>query len=258
MKDTRPGYEGYEAGYEGYEAGYPGLPVIDMKGRLQMQLKDIVNHPAYPFASAVTAIAVGIGIGFLVDRLCSKEKPEEDYGDGYEDLPLPEIPEGVNVVSERKVVEDKLFVKPDISKMKDYTKYYDSAKNYSNAGKAKAEEAQDAPENELEDPRFELIDEQEFVKGIGNEDGYVTASSTYFTQDKVLAGWNEDLLERDIQNTVGWRAIRMFDSNDVKAVYVRNSELKVLYEIVRCDDLMEEVLQENLKIESDRPVEGDD
>jgi hypothetical protein len=193
------------------------------------------------------------------EEACPDDEDWDEEDDGYysydeEDLTSPEIPEGVNVVSDvvDKVVNDKMFVKPDISKMIDYTKYSDAAKRY---GESESEPAkivmpddEDAPEA-YDDDRFELIDEQEFVREVGNLNGFVSATGTYFVQDKVLAGWNEDLREKDISTTVGWRAIRMFDEPDVKAVYVRNNDLKVLYEIVRGEDTMESAIQESLKMD---------
>ena len=183
---------------------------------------------------------------------------EDEDGDGYylydEEDDAPVIPKGVNVVDDvvDKVVNDKMFVKPDISKMIDYTKYSDTAKTYGAKDSEPAHivmpDDEDAPEA-YDDDRFELIDEQEFVKEVGNLNGYVSATGTYFVQDKVLAGWNEDLVEKDISNTVGWRAIAMFDEPDVRAVYVKNHELKVLYEIVRSDDSMESAIEESVKME---------
>lgn len=217
------------------------------------------------------AVASGLVVGTVTELAIAKWKkchdeactddgePDEDWEeDGYYSYDMeassPEIPEGVNMVGDivDKVVNDKMFVKPDISKMIDYTKYSDIARGY---GESESEPAkivmpddEDAPEA-YDDDRFELIDEQEFVREVGNLNGFVSATGTYFVQDKALAGWNEDLKEKDISNTVGWRAIRMFDEPDVKAVYVRNNDLKVLYEIVRGEDTMESAIQESLKMD---------
>lgn len=216
------------------------------------------------------SVAAGVAIGTVTEIALAKWRKlreEACYGEGLDEEmfdsdddegDLPDIPEGVNVVDAvagdlvDKVVNGQMFVKPDISKMVDYTKYSDIAKRYSDdetkAGKIVMPDDEDAPEA-YDDDRFELIDEAEFVKEIGNLDGYVSATGTYFVQDRVLAGWNEDLVEKDISNTVGWRAISMFDSPDVKAVYVRNHELKVLYEIVRCDETMESAIEESIKMD---------
>lgn len=214
------------------------------------------------------SLASGLVIGTVTELVITKwNKRHEEacYGDledddwedddGYysydEEEAFPEVPEGVNEIVD-KVVNDKMFVKPDITKMIDYTKYSDTARKYgaedTNFANVVMPDDEDAPEA-YDDDRFELIDEREFVKEIGNLNGYVSATGTYFVQDKVLAGWNEDLVEKDISNTVGWRAIRMFDEPDVKAVYVKNHDLKVLYEIVRSDDTMASAIEESVKME---------
>lgn len=216
-------------------------------------------------ASLVSGVVIGTVTEIAIAKW-NKRHEEACYGDledewedddgyySYDEEPSPEIPEGVNMVNDvvDKVVNDKMFVKPDISKMIDYTKYSDAARKYGaedvNFANVVMPDDEDAPEA-YDDDRFELIDEQEFVKEVGNLNGYVSATGTYFVQDRVLAGWNEDLVEKDISNTVGWRAVRMFDEPDVKAVYVKNHELKVLYEIVRSDDTMESAIEESMKME---------
>lgn len=222
-------------------------------------------------ASVVSGALIGTATELIVTKWKQRheeacyDETDEDWSDEnggyylYDDEDEDEddslvIPKGVNVVDDvvDKVVNDKMFVKPDISKMIDYTKYSDVAKTYGAKDPEPAHivmpDDEDAPEA-YDDDRFELIDEQEFVKEVGNLNGYVSATGTYFVQDKVLAGWNEDLVEKDISNTVGWRAIAMFDEPDVKAVYVKNHELKVLYEIVRSDDTMESAIEESVKME---------
>lgn len=181
--------------------------------------------------------------------------------DGDEDFSLP-FPEGVNIVESGdpdsqnkvdkvdKIVNDEIFVKPDIAKMRDYTKYANAPGKHAKSldpeeGEEISEDGGEMVVDVLDDDRFEIISEQEFVHEVGNENGYVSATGTYFTQDGILAGWNDDLVEKDILNTVGMKAISAFDQQSTKAVYVRNVQLKVLYEIVRCDDPMEDVLREN-------------
>lgn len=230
------------------------------------KIRQFVNSPAYPVVAAAASIGVGIGVGILADRIfCGKAEAEGELEDGWwedsfgsDDDPVeypepvadfPPIPEGVNEVGDiaDKVVNDELFKKPDISRMVDYTKYSDPGKNLNDVKIEKdrvvVPDDTDSPED-LDDDRFEIIDEKEFVKAVGNGDGWAEATGTYFTQDRILAGWNDDLEEKDVSNTVGWRAIHMFDDQDVKAVYVRNVQLKVLYEIVRSDNPMEQAIQD--------------
>lgn len=220
----------------------------------------------YKAGSVLLAIGAGVAIGFAVDRIfakkdeaCPEELEDGWWEDAFEEDPVLPIPEGVNVIDMvadtaddlvDKVVNDKMFMKPDISKVIDYTKYSDISRTYGNQKEINFDEIvmpsdDDAPDA-FDDDRFEIIDEAEFVKEIGNGSGYVSATGTYFVQDRILAGWNDDLSEKDISNTIGWRAVSMFDSPDVRAVYVRNSQLKVLYEIVRSDDSMESAIHETL------------
>lgn len=210
---------------------------------------EFANSGYYWPTVAVTALGIGVAIGTSVDRICSRNRPAEVDPVEWEDDEgrFPEIPEGVNEIQEDRVIEDRIFAKPDITKLIDYTKYSDKAGIYKGGdedGDVPPKEFPDdseAPEA-LDDPRMEIIDEAEFMKATGNMDGYVSVTCGYFTHDKILAGWDEAMEEKDIGETVGWRAVKMFDSPDVKAVYVRNTHLKVLYEIIRYDDTYEEVL----------------
>lgn len=197
---------------------------------------------AYVPVVAFASTAIGTCVGILTDKfIFSKQEIVEDfYEEEYQNT--LEIPEGVNLVEDlnKKMDEEakKLFVKPDLNQYVDYTRYQDLTKNYNNADIPK-----DVPE-EPDSDVIHIIDESEFVKETGNEDGYVSVTASYFTQEKLLAGWNEDLVEREPSETVGTKAIEMFDDPSVKAVYVRNDILKVLYEIVRCDDPYEQALAE--------------
>ena len=177
---------------------------------------------------ALASAGVGIGIGVLADKFIFSDKDEEDDyekdpnafldyidEDGvrhihydlddedvkdalgmevYEDL---DIPKGVNMIedvaSNLTDKASKLFVKPDLNKYIDYTKYQDMAKNYST----------DVPKEEPVEEFIHVIDEEEFVKETGNEDGYISVTASYFTQEKILAGWNDDLIEREPSETVG-------------------------------------------------------
>lgn len=198
----------------------------------------------------VAGAAVGTGTYFLatfVKNKVDEKRAEEDWTE----IDFPDIPEGVNedeydprkkreAEDTDKIVSSK-YEKPDIV---DYTKY-SKLVNDCIEGLSKRDETEkaDAEESEeLEDnPACSFISETEYLDTVAK---FAKADATYFTQDRVLAGWNEDLLVRDIPTTVGWKAIKMFDDPSVKSVYVRNSDLKVDYEIVRCDDLFDDVVQE--------------
>ncbi len=200
---------------------------------------------AYAPVVALASVGIGTAVGFLSDKfIFSKVEDEEngndidDWDEEPEEYDLPDIPDGVNEVEDLKSKMDnetnKLFVKPDLNNYIDYTKYQDLTKNYST----------DVPKEEPVEEFIHVIDEEEFVKETGNEDGYVSVTASYFTQEKILAGWNDDLIEREPSETVGEKSLELFDDPSVKAVYVRNDSLKVLYEIVRCDDSYESALME--------------
>ena len=197
---------------------------------------------AYVPVVAAASSGFGVLIGCLSDKfIFSKDEDTEDVEDfeeGEEEYNLPDIPEGVNEVEDPDVKMDKeaskLFVKPDLNKYIDYTKYQDLTKNYST----------DVPKEEVVEEFIHVIDEDEFVRETGNEDGYISVTASYFTQEKLLAGWNDELVEREPSETVGEKSLLLFDDPSVKAVYVRNDNLKVLYEIVRCDDSYESALME--------------
>ena len=207
-----------------------------------------------------TAVAIGAAVSAgtyllagLVERKI-REKQEDEETDAYEEheyTTYPDIPEGVNQLEPMEVDDEPEFLgdrtisakyeKPDIV---DYTRYSKLVEEIISKNDEKVEEA--AEEKEEENPACSFITEKEYLDTVG---GFAKADATYFTVDKILAGWNEDLVIRDIPSTVGWKAIHAFDDPSVKSVYVRNSELEVDYEIVRCDDLFDEVVQEAIASE---------
>lgn len=197
--------------------------------------------------TAAISVAVGVASGFVADRIISWRNAEkaweafEEYS-YEEDDEFPDIPEGVNVVDEppTPVGNAAMYEKPDLSQLVDYTKY---SKEDVTEQKAAAEDL----------PGVEIISEEEFVKRTGNLDGYVTATGTWFPQEFILAGWNEDLVEKDPASTVGEKAIEMFEDPTVDAVYVRNDVLKVLFEIVRSDSSFDLAEQEVLTMEAADP-----
>ena len=212
------------------------------------------EKPVVVVVSAVAAIGVGIATYFVSGKV--KEKIDERRG--VETIEWPDIPFGVNedenaldedcgpdddededddddddISSEERVVAEP-FRKPDISTMVDYTKY-------SKVVQEVIEGLSDIPEEQEDDPNFEIIDEKDYLD---TSVGFAKADATYFVKDEILAGWNEDLSPKDIDSTVGKKAVNMFSDPSVKSVYVRNIELKVDYEIVRCDDPFDEVVRE--------------
>ena len=217
----------------------------------------VSSNPVYFGVLGAASIGLGVGAYFLCDFIDRKRNryadeqfamydelhPEEDDG-------LPHIPEGVNEVADEdeKVIAPG-FRKPDISEMVDYTKYakmsreYDTAEpdmaDLRNAETVNAEEGDDSW-------KFREITEIEYLDP---SNGMSKVDATYFTQERMLAGWNDELAERDIESTIGSECLKAFDDPKVRSVYVRNLEMGIDYEIVRCDDAYEEVLRESLSAE---------
>lgn len=197
---------------------------------------------------AAVSTVVGVAAGFIADRVISWKNAEdawkafEDYRIDDED-DFPDIPEGVNLVPSEAVPTNNMYNKPDLSQLVDYTKYSNDD--------ADGNHVPVSDTNEL--PGVEIISEEEFVKRTGNLDGYVTATGTWFSQEGILAGWNEDLVEKDPASTVGEKVVEMFEDPTVDAVYVRNDVLKVLFEIVRSDSSFYLAEQELLAMEADDP-----
>ena len=129
------------------------------------------------------------------------------------------------------MVVSPIFAKPDLSEMVDYTKFHSK--------KDVVEEKTETVEDGV--PQIVIIDEETYLESARD---YVKADATYFTKDDVLAGWNNDLVAREIETTVGREAVEKFADPSVGSVYVRNESLKVDYEIVRCDDPFEDVQHE--------------
>lgn len=210
----------------------------------------MANKAVQKGVALFAGIATSAGTYFLVDLAARKiaEKREASMYEEYEDLAddyttYPDIPEGVNQdpsYSDR-VVNEK-YDKPNLVDYTRYSKIVDDLVEKASK-KKETETEEDSAEIEEDNPACSFITEKEYLDAVGN---YAKADATYFTTDKLLAGWNEDLVIRDIPSTVGWKAIRAFDDPSVKSVYVRNSDLEVDYEIVRCDDLFDEVVQETI------------
>lgn len=227
----------------------------------------LARSKAYP----IVCIGVGVGIGALVGagvELVSRRLKERKYEEAMDEYyPMPDIPEGVNVVEDIddyddsrediwgvdsdgdvKTVSNGIFSKPlpddflnrkrDVEKMVDYTKY-SSDKNQNDA-KVPKEEEEPAPGKDA----FEMIDSDEFVKAMGNQDGYACCTGTYFADDRILAGWNEKLEEKDASKTIGEDAVKALQEG-MTSVYVRNTLLKVLFEVIRSDSSFAEAVEDS-------------
>ena len=203
--------------------------------------------------AAVAGAAVGVGTYFLANFVEKKVEEHRTCGNDWTDIEFPDIPEGVNEEEDDleadeeplmyvdRIVSEK-YEKPDIV---DYTKY---SKVVASVLEGMAETADGDGDRPIEgNPACSIITEKEYLDTANQ---FAKADATYFTKDQILAGWNEDLISRDISSTVGQEAIKTFDDPSVMSVYVRNTDLKVDYEIVRCDDLFDNVVQETIVTEN--------
>ena len=190
---------------------------------------NIAARPGYFAAVGVASIGIGVGIYFLSGKIAElvKEKSAgQDDGAEYAEADIQDGAQGEKpheVVYEKTISEE--FVKPPII---DYTSF-----------SRKGDEAAEEPA--ANGPEIEIITVNEYMDASGE---YGKADGTYFTSDKVLAGWNERLDKKVVEDTVGTEAVEAFDDPDVKAVYVRNKTIMVDFEIVRSDVPYEEALQE--------------
>lgn len=193
------------------------------------------SEPVKYWVGAVSAAVVtGTAIGVLVELVDAKVRKirEERIFEEYEELSetyVQQEDEAVDFGEYEDVVVSPAFNKPDISQLTDYTKFHRN-------GPTPPEGTDKEGPEETESSVFEIISEKDFVRMTGNLDGYASVTGTWFPQDEVLAGWDNDLEPKDPAATIGEEAVRIFDDPEVKAVYVRNTADKVLFEIVRCDD----------------------
>lgn len=185
-----------------------------------------------------------------VDKLVGLHKQLcEDEHVGYEDAPNKHEKHLREIASEYDTLKNNIgktvglgFSKPDISELIDYTKFsHKDEEVVSENGKAVTDED---PQEVNAPTVFEIISVDEFLKGTGNGDGYTSVVGTWFPQDGVLAGWNEQMEEKDPRSTIGEEAIAMFDDPEVDLVYVRNTHLKVLFEIMKSNYSFDEVVDE--------------
>lgn len=203
--------------------------------------------------AAVAGAAVGVGTYFLASFVEKKIEERKEGEIEWTDLEFPDIPEGVNEEDDSdevpfdyvdRIVSEK-YEKPDIV---DYTKYSKVVASVLDGMTETADGDGDHLIEKTEDnPACSIITENEYLDTANK---FAKADATYFTKDQILAGWNEDLISRDISSTVGQEAIKAFDDPSVMSVYVRNTDLKVDYEIVRCDDLFDNVVQETIVTEN--------
>ena len=212
---------------------------------------ELTNEVKMMLTAGAVGITSGIVVGVIVDKITSKDERHSD------ELPMHEDPDFDGgrvdqriIVSTNGYVDDgeqvpvvtQAFEKPDISQMVDYTKF--SKKTVYGVVEKPEEKGEPVVEQEGKPSYIEIISKEEFLHATGNEDGYISVVGTWFPEDRVLAGWNEELQLKSVDDTVGWDVISAFDDEETGAVYVRNTKLKVLYEIVRGSGTYEDAAAE--------------
>lgn len=193
------------------------------------KLTAFARSESYKPVALAAACLSGIAVGLVVDRIFDgKGEPAALEEEEPPSRTSAETGEGAE-----RIEIGETFEKPDISELVDYTKFYrKSAKPEEDAGTEKEETVSPSV--------FELITEDEFIALTGNPDGYVTAVGTFYPEERILAGWNDSTEPKDVATTIGNDAAIQFEDESVKAVYVRNTALKVLYEVVRGYGLYED------------------
>lgn len=207
-------------------------------------VENIAAKPGYFAALGVVSIGLGVGAYFLAGKIhdvvrakATEEAGMDEYyemADIYNGEETQPDPDG-QVVYEKTVMSEN-FVKPPIV---DYTAYSKRDIPQENAEEKPTEEAGKSL-------NVSLITMDEYLDASGK---YGKADGTYFVNDGILAGWNLNLDVKDVDSTVGRTAIARFDDPDVKAVYVRNEDIMVDFEIIRSDDPYEEALAETGMLE---------
>ena len=220
---------------------------------LVAKLAETARNPWYP----VACVGLGVVVGVVADRVYfavkgqikspSKEavkigademnRLESDiFGDRTQDSTDADAAEDD---SEKPQVSEN-FEKPSMNEIIDYTKY--AKKNYKEILKEDDGEAMKS----LEVPPMSMIDvisEEDFVKARGNNDGFVTVVGTWFPEERILAGWNDDLMEKPAAENIGDEAVRLLDDG-APAVYVRNRLNSVLYEIISSQSSWEDAMED--------------
>lgn len=193
--------------------------------------------------TTATCVAVGVAAGFAaegVKKLLEKRNvpdKKDELLERMEDKIRSHEEHLTELSSEYKNLKDDIkvvgtdFYKPDISEIVDYTKFSHKGETVvaENGEPVDSEKQPDVNAPSV----FEIISEEEFLRGTGNNDGYTSVAGTWWPDVKILTGWNEEEDEKDPRATIGEEALSMFDDESVKAIYVRNTHLKVLFEVVR-------------------------
>lgn len=205
-------------------------------------------------------ITAGVGLlsfaaGFLAGKWYTWRQIESS------DLEFGIYDDGVN--GERKYTET--FDKPDIFEIgekvhNDYTKYVnnlseklnDVAEDISEVVEDVAEDISETVEEIGEVVKKNIFDETEPYLSVVDEDeakdlvanGYDTLTATYFIQDDIVAGFDNDLEKLDeveYELTLGVQALANVGEG---SVFLKNDSENVVYELVLSEEHYEDAIKE--------------
>ena len=170
---------------------------------------------------------IGAGIGSVATWLLIKKKYEQltqEEIDSVKEVflnrkPVIDNSESIDVVPEKqKKPKDKPDITEYTKKLKEEGYIY-----YSNV----VPENKKQEESENMDKPYILYPEE-----FGEYEDYETISLTYY-EDQILADDDDELVDDDIEDIVGFNSLTHFGEYEDDSVFVRNDRLKCDYEILR-------------------------
>lgn len=212
----------------------------------------ISQRPGY--FSIVAVVSIGVGIGSYLAAGKIKEKLDERNASKTisEDEKNPQDVEWEEAEFDgyERVIVNEEYSKPSLV---DYTKFFmgdkkEAARN-AEATSIPSETLPEVPpvenetdgEQEVSSPSF-IISEEDYLDT--SLQGYAKADGTFFTEDDILAGWNDKLNIQDPRRTIGEDIFKMMKDGDWNTIYVRNPELKVDYQITKTDSSYDDAVAE--------------
>lgn len=213
----------------------------------------ISQRPGY--FSIVAVVSIGVGIGSYLAAGKIKEKLDErkalkDENASDETNPRDIEWEEAEFDGYERVIVNEEYSKPSLV---DYTKFFmGDKKEVERSAEATSIPSETLPEvppaeneidseQEISSPSF-IISEKDYLDT--SLPGYAKADGTFFTEDDILAGWNDKLNIQDPRRTIGEDIFKMMKDGNWNTVYVRNPELKVDYQITKTDSSYDDAVAE--------------
>lgn len=182
----------------------------------------------------------GLVIGSAVTYVVVKDK--------FEKIAQEEI-DSVKEVFGRRVEKEadkkvEKIAEKEVEKIrKEYNKYDNLTKNYTNYSKTEVEEDKDEEVCENDEDGVELFEVERASDSdrpyvidpwdFGGEDGYDTVTLIYYADDVLTDSDNNVIEDEDIDDFVGKDFAEHFGEYEKDCVCVRNDRLKIDYEICR-------------------------